>query len=108
VVTTAAAASTTQAFNGSVVNTRYGPVQIQVQITDGKVSDVAVLEYPDSDGKSERINERALPELRSEVLTAQSANIDTVSGATYTSNAYASSLQSAIDQARAAGATALN
>ena len=61
-----------------------------------------VVQYPDDDGKSVRINQRALPELQSEVLTAQSAQVDTVSGATYTSNAYVKSLQSAIDEARAA------
>jgi uncharacterized protein with FMN-binding domain len=64
-----------------------------------------VVQYPDGDSKSVRINSRALPTLRTEVLTAQSAEVDTVSGATYTSDAYARSLQSAIDEARAAGAT---
>ncbi len=107
--TTAAvpAVAAVAAYNGDIVDTKYGPVQIQVQITDGAISEVAVIQYPDGDGKSVRINARALPTLRNEVLTAQSANIDTVSGATYTSDAYQQSLQSAIDQARAAGATAL-
>ena len=59
------------------------------------------------DGKSVRINERAVPQLNSEALTAQSAEVDTVSGATYTSNDYRRSLQSAIDAARAAGLTAI-
>ena len=97
----------TQAFNGPVVDTRYGPVQVQAQITDGAVSDVAVIAYPDSDGKSRSINARALPQLRTEVLTAQQANVDTVSGATYTSSGYRESLQAAIDEARAAGATSI-
>jgi uncharacterized protein with FMN-binding domain len=105
--TAVAATSAMTAYDGEIVDTRYGPVQIQVQVTDGAISDVAVIEYPDGDGKSVRINARALPTLRSEVLTAQSAAVDTVSGATYTSDAYTQSLQSAIDQARAAGATAL-
>jgi uncharacterized protein with FMN-binding domain len=95
-----------QAFDGDVVNTRYGPVQVQVQIADGTVSDVAVVQYPSSDSKSERISARALPTLRTEALTAQSATIDTVSGATYTSEGYAESLQAALDQARVAGAFA--
>jgi uncharacterized protein with FMN-binding domain len=103
--TAAPAAATVAAFNGSVVETRYGPVQVQVQITDGAISEVAVVQYPDGDSKSVRINSRALPALRTESLTAQSADVDTVSGATYTSDAYVRSLQSAIDQARAAGAT---
>jgi uncharacterized protein with FMN-binding domain len=105
--TVVAVTSAMTAYDGQVVDTRYGPVQVQVQVTDGAISDVAVIQYPDDDGKSVRINARALPTLRSEVLTAQSAQVDTVSGATYTSDAYALSLQSAIDQARAAGATAL-
>jgi uncharacterized protein with FMN-binding domain len=104
---TAVGTGTMQAFDGDVVNTRYGPVQVQVQITGGAISEVAVIEYPAGDGKSVRINARALPTLRTEALAAQSANIDTVSGATYTSDAYAVSLQAAIDQARLAGATSL-
>jgi len=103
-----ATAAALTAYNGSVVDTRYGPVQVQVQITDGAVSEVAVVEYPDGDGKSVRINAQALPTLRTEALTAQTADIDTVSGATYTSDAYRQSLQSAIDQARAAGTIALS
>lgn len=104
--TVAAAAATTQAFDGSAIDTRYGPVQVQVQITGGKVSDIAVLEYP-TGHRSDQINADALPILRTETLAAQSAHVDSVSGATYTSNAYVQSLQSAIDQARAAGATTL-
>lgn len=90
-------------FDGVVVDTRYGPVQVQVQISDGSLTEVAVVQYPDGDRKSLRINQRALPTLRQEALTAQSANVDTVSGATYTSDGYAQSLQSALDAARAAG-----
>ncbi|MCE9622722.1 MAG: FMN-binding protein [Actinomycetia bacterium] len=96
-----------QAFNGDVIDTRYGPVQVQLQFTNGGISEVAVVAYPDGDGTSVRINARALPTLRNEVLAAQSAQINSVSGATYTSNAYKKSLQSAIDQARAAGITAI-
>ena len=102
---TTAETATVQAFDGSVVQTRFGPVQVQVQIAGGQITDVAVIQYPDDDGKSMRINARALPTLRSEVLEAQSAQVDTVSGATYTSNGYVQSLQAAIDEARAAGAT---
>lgn len=92
-----------EAFNGSLINTRYGPVQVQAQISNGTISEVAVVAYPDGDGESRSINARALPRLRTEVLTAQDANVDTVSGATYTSNGYRESLQAALDQARAAG-----
>lgn len=103
VTTAAPAAGSLVAFDGDSVQTKYGPVQVQAQIQDGTLVAVAVVQYPDSDGKSVRINQRALPELQSEALTAQSAQVDTVSGATYTSNAYVHSLQSAIDEARTAG-----
>jgi uncharacterized protein with FMN-binding domain len=107
VAPTTVAAPVVQAFNGSLIDTRYGPVQVQLQFTNGAISEVAVVAYPNGDGTSVRINARALPKLRTEVLAAQSAQIDTVSGATYTSHAYKKSLQSAIDQARAAGITAI-
>lgn len=103
--TSAAAAAQPVSFDGSVVNTRYGPVQVQIQLTNGALTDVAIVQYPDGDRKSVRINEQALPTLRSEALTAQSAQVHTVSGATYTSNGYTQSLQSAIDAALAAGIT---
>ena len=96
-----------KAFNGSVIDTKFGPVQIQVQITGGKISEVAILQYPDSADRSVQINANALPTLRSESLSAQSASVHAVSGATYTSRGYVKSLQSAIDQARAAGATTI-
>jgi uncharacterized protein with FMN-binding domain len=102
--TTSVAADGVVAFDGNAIQTKYGPVQVQAQIQNGSLVAVAVLQYPDSDGKSVRINQRSLPQLQSEALTAQSAHVHTVSGATYTSNGYAKSLQSAIDQARAAAA----
>jgi uncharacterized protein with FMN-binding domain len=92
------------AFEGDAVSTRYGPVQVQAQVQDGKLVAVAVEQYPDSDRRSERINAGALPLLQSEALAAQSATVDTVSGATYTSDGYSTSLQSALDRARANGA----
>lgn len=105
--TIAAASSQPLSFDGNVVNTRYGPVQVQIQVTNGALTDVAVVQYPDADRKSVRINDQALPTLRSEALTAQSARVDTVSGATYTSDGYAQSLQSAIDAAAAADITVI-
>jgi uncharacterized protein with FMN-binding domain len=89
-----------------VVDTKFGPVQVQVHVSNGQIVEVAVVQYPDGDHKSVQINARALPTLRTEVLSAQSAVVDTVSGATYTSNGYRQSLQLAIDEARAAGALA--
>ena len=105
--TKATATTKAKAFNGSVIDTKFGPVQIQVQITGGKISEVAILQYPDSADRSVEINANALPTLRSESLSAQSASVHAVSGATYTSRGYVKSLQSAIDQARAAGATTI-
>jgi uncharacterized protein with FMN-binding domain len=101
---TTAAAAAVAAFEGDTIQTRYGPVQVQAQISNGELVAVAVVQYPDGDRKSVRINQRALPQLQSEALTAQSAQVDTVSGATYTSDAYVTSLQSAIDEALANGA----
>ena len=74
---------------------------MQVTITAGKITDVTALQTP-TGGKSDRINAQAVPILQSEALTAQSAQIDSVSGATYTSTSYKISLQSALDQAAAA------
>lgn len=84
---------------GQVVQTRFGPVQVQVTIAAGKITDVTALQLPNDRQRSAEISQIVEPMLRSEVLTAQSAQIDLVSGATYTSDAYAQSLQSALDQA---------
>ena len=94
--------------DGAVFHNRWGDVQVEaVFAPDGTLVDVTTLQTPYRDGKSVRINERAVPQLNSEALTAQSADVDTVSGATYTSNDYHRSLQSAIDAARAAGLTSI-
>lgn len=86
-------------YDGSVVNTRYGPQQVQVVISGGKISDVVVLQTQTGDRKSLQISSRANPILREEVLSAQSAKVSNVSGATYTSQSYMQSLQSALDAA---------
>jgi uncharacterized protein with FMN-binding domain len=86
---------------GAVVTTRFGPVQVKVTIAGGAITDVVALQLPSRDGHSQRIAELAEPILRQEALQAQSANIDLLSGATYTSEAYAESLQSALDNAHA-------
>jgi uncharacterized protein with FMN-binding domain len=88
----------TLTVNGSAVDDGYGVVQVHVKISNGKIVDVTTLSLP-QDGHSQRINSFAVPQLRQEVLSAQSANIDTVSGATLTSQAYAQSLQAALDAA---------
>ena len=97
------AASSTATFTGQVSTNKWGPVQVKITVANAKITNVVALQTPDSHGKSVRINSQAVPVLKSEALTAQSAKINTVSGATYTSKSYAVSLQSAIDAASAAG-----
>ena len=84
---------------GSVANTQWGPVQVQLTVTGGTISNVTVLQYPNGNGKDQEINDYALPILTQETTDAQSAQIDMVSGATVTSNGYLESLHSALDQA---------
>jgi uncharacterized protein with FMN-binding domain len=86
-------------FTGAAEDTQYGPVQVEATISGGKLTNVTVLQVPDRGGYEDQIVQIALPQLKSEALSAQSANIDTVSGATFTSQGYAESLQSALDQA---------
>jgi uncharacterized protein with FMN-binding domain len=89
----------TQTVTGSVVQTRWGPVQVKITVIGGKITAVDVPQYPDGNGKDQQINAYALPVLKQETLSAQSANIDMVSGATVTSDGYVQSLQSALDKA---------
>jgi len=91
--------SATAAYKGSVVQTRWGPVQVQIAVSAGKITAVDVLQYPQSNGKDQQINAYALPILVQDTLSAQSANIDMVSGATVTSGGYVQSLQAALDEA---------
>jgi uncharacterized protein with FMN-binding domain len=86
-------------FTGSVIDTPYGPVQVRAVMAAGRLTDVAVLQQT-SGGRSGTIDSYALPILTSEALKKQSADIDVVSGATYTSSGYAQSLQAALDAAR--------
>ncbi|WP_345654567.1 FMN-binding protein [Streptomyces siamensis] len=85
--------------SGSTVQTRYGPVQVQLTLDGAKITAARALQAPDGDPRSQQINSTAIPTLVQETLDAQSVHIDTVSGATYTSEGYISSLQSALDQA---------
>jgi uncharacterized protein with FMN-binding domain len=75
-------------------------VQVKVTLTGGKITDVTAVAYPDSDPVDQRINSVAIPLLAQEAISANSAEIDMVSGATYTSDAYIQSLQSALNAAR--------
>ncbi|GAA4588926.1 hypothetical protein GCM10023194_41890 [Planotetraspora phitsanulokensis] len=84
---------------GAVADTRFGPVQVQLVLSDAKITGVQVLQAPQESRRDFSINSEALPILDQEALAAQSAQIDTVSGATYTSDGYVQSLQSALDRA---------
>jgi uncharacterized protein with FMN-binding domain len=95
--TTKKATSTT--VTGEVAQTQWGPVQVELTISSGKITAVAVPQYPNGNGQDAQINSYALPTLIQETLSAQSASIDMVSGATFTSNGYLQSLQSALDKA---------
>jgi uncharacterized protein with FMN-binding domain len=88
-------------FTGAAESTRFGNVQVQLVVSGGKISDVKALQLTDAERRSQMISATAAPILRSEVLQAQSGNVDTVSGATVTSDAYLSSLQAALDAAHA-------
>ena len=90
------AAATT--VDGPVVDTQFGPVQVRIAVAAGRITDVVALQLP-TGRHSGQISSYAGPVLRQEALQAQSAQIDTVSGATYTSDAYAQSLQAALDKA---------
>jgi uncharacterized protein with FMN-binding domain len=81
-------------FTGPNENTQYGPVQVQLTVANGKITAANDVQQPE-----DSIGANAVSQLNSEVLTAQSANIQAVSGATYTSNGYIASLQQAVDQA---------
>lgn len=87
-------------FTGAEIQTRWGPVQVQIVVKGGKVTDVQEVEAPDSHDRSVEINDEAAPILRDEALKAQSADLDLVSGATITWDGYRQSLQAALDLAR--------
>jgi uncharacterized protein with FMN-binding domain len=97
--TTSGSTGTGTTVTGSVASTRWGPVQVSITVTDGKITAVDVPQYPTGNGKDRQINASALPILTKETISAQSADIDMVSGATVTSQGYVTSLQSALDQA---------
>ena len=89
---------------GSDVSTPYGPVQVEVVVAGGHITDVRALRLP-SGGKSGSIADYSVPILRQEAMAAQGADIQAVSGATYTSQGYADSLQAALDQLSASTRT---
>ncbi|MER5688091.1 FMN-binding protein [Streptomyces sp. NPDC002205] len=88
-----------RSVTGESKQTRFGPVQVKITVEGGKITNVTVLRYPSDNRKDQQINSYALPTLNQEAISAQSAEIDAVSGATFTSGGYIGSLQSAIDKA---------
>jgi uncharacterized protein with FMN-binding domain len=88
--------------DGPTIATRFGPVQVRVVVQGARMLDVQALQLPSSHQRSLEISQQAAPLLRSEALQAQSARIDILSGASYTSVAYANSLQGALDRAATA------
>lgn len=100
VVSTApGAAAGSSVVNGTSVPTRYGPVQVRLTIRNGRIVTATAIDYPTSGGRDREINSYAIPQLERETITAQSAQVDSVSGATYTSDGYRGSLQAALDAA---------
>jgi len=103
VVTTApqvgGAAPTVLVVNGTAARTRYGPVQVQIRVRSGRIVSATAVVYPRGSGQDREINSYAIPVLQTETVQAQSAHVDTVSGATYTSDGYQRSLQAALDAA---------
>jgi uncharacterized protein with FMN-binding domain len=96
--TTTAASTGPRQIDGQPVATQFGEVQVRVLLDNGKISDVQPLQMPFDHRRSLEISQQVAPLLHDEVLQAQSAQIDLVSGATYTSYAYRQSLQAALDQ----------
>jgi len=97
--TTKQSSGITGTFKGDTSQTRWGPVQVAITLTNGKITDVTTLQYPNGDRKSMNISSRVIPWLQEETLQVQSANISGISGATYTSTGFQSSLASALQKA---------
>jgi major membrane immunogen (membrane-anchored lipoprotein) len=89
----------TKTVTGDSVDTRWGPVQVRITVTNGKVTKSEAVNYPLNTGRDQEINSYAIPALNQEAVAAGSAKIDMISGATYTSQGYIGSLQSALSKA---------
>jgi uncharacterized protein with FMN-binding domain len=97
--TTATATSGSGTVTGDAADTRFGPVQVRITVENGKLTSATAVEYPTENPRDQEINEYAIPTLNQEAAQAGNADIDLVSGATYTSDGYTQSLQSALDKA---------
>ena len=96
---TTSSTGTSGTYTGQSVDTRWGPVQVQITVQNGKITAAQAVVYPQENPRDVQINAYAVPQLDAEVVQQQSGSIDAVSGATVTSDGYIRSLQSAIDQA---------
>jgi uncharacterized protein with FMN-binding domain len=92
-------AGAAKTVTGTAADTIYGPVQVQITVKNGKVTAAQAVQYPQDSPRDQQINSYAIPVLNQEAVSASSASIDAVSGATYTSGGYVTSLQSALDKA---------
>lgn len=99
--TSSGSSSGTRTVDGDAAQTRYGPVQLRLTLSGSKITAVTAIQLPNDNPRDGEISDFAIPQLTQETLAAQSARIDTVSGATYTSEGYVQSLQSALDKAGA-------
>jgi uncharacterized protein with FMN-binding domain len=90
----------TRTVTGRSVDTPYGPVKVRITLHGNDITDAHAVRYPQGTPQDQQINGWAIPQLDQEAVNADSASIDVVSGATYTSEGYAQSLQSALDKAR--------
>jgi uncharacterized protein with FMN-binding domain len=93
-----AAGGAARTVTGEAFQTIYGPVQVQITVVGGRIAKATALKYPQGTPRDQQINAFAIPQLDQEAVAADSAKIDAVSGATYTSGGYVGSLQNALDQ----------
>ena len=89
----------TRTVTGTVSQTIYGPVQVKITVTGGRITAATAVQYPSGTPRDDQINSYAIPQLNAAAVAAGNAKIDSVSGATYTSGGYIASLQNAVDQA---------
>ena len=97
--TVSSGSSGTKTITGDSVDTRWGPVQVKITVTNGRVTAADAVVYPLNNPLDQQINSYAIPALNQEAVQAGSASIDMISGATYTSQGYIESLQSALNKA---------
>ena len=91
-------AASTKTVTGDSADTRWGPVQVKITVSNGKITSATAVDYPQNNPRDQEINATAIPTLQQESIGQSTSKIDMVSGATYTSEGYIQSLQSALDK----------